>query len=99
MQIKDLPFGVVFKLCRQLDSPHADRFSWRALLSHVPRESASSLSLPLSATYNLSISPTSALSLIPSLSLSLSLSHRLALHGTGRGVLPENGRETEWQSN
>ena len=53
MQIKDLPFRVIFQLCRHLDSPHADRFSWRALLSHVPRKSSNSLSskipsLPLS---------------------------------------------------
>ena len=55
MQIKDLPFGVIFQLCRQLDSSHAGRFSWRALLSHVPSTSNSqsstlyfslSLSLP-----------------------------------------------------
>lgn len=38
MKIKDLPFGVIWDLCRHLDSPNAERFSWRALLSHVPRE-------------------------------------------------------------
>ena len=62
MQIKDLPFGVIFQLCRQLDSSHAGRFSWRALLSHVPSTSNSqSSTLYFSLSLSSSDSPYNAI--------------------------------------